>query len=84
MKIYKFSADWCMPCKALAVLMDSIDTNSLDITSVDIDSESAIDLVSTYGIRSVPTLVKVKVDGTFESISGSGKTKAQIEDFLFN
>ncbi len=55
-KVLRFSASWCQPCKAMAKLLDDIETN-LPIEVIDIDEQS--ELAVDYGIRSVPTLVMV-------------------------
>lgn len=53
-KILKFSASWCNPCKALAKQLNGI---TLPITSYDVDEHE--DLVEKYNIRNVPTLIFV-------------------------
>ena len=53
-KILRFTASWCQPCKAMAKILDDIDTN-VPIEVIDIDEQS--DLAVEYGIRSVPTLI---------------------------
>lgn len=55
-KILRFTASWCQPCKAMAKLLEDIDTN-LPIEVIDIDEQS--ELAVDYGIRSVPTLVMI-------------------------
>jgi thioredoxin 1 len=55
-KVLRFTASWCQPCKAMAKLMEDIDTN-LPIEVIDIDEQP--ELAVDYGIRSVPTLVMV-------------------------
>jgi thioredoxin 1 len=55
-KVLRFTASWCQPCKAMAKLLDDIETN-LPIEVIDIDEQS--ELAVDYGIRSVPTLVMV-------------------------
>lgn len=78
MKILKFQADWCEPCKALTKLMKEIDTK-IEIEVIDIDKEPLT--ASKYGIRGVPTLVKIDENGIVDRITGY-KNKKQIEDFI--
>jgi thioredoxin 1 len=79
MKIIKFQADWCGPCKALSKLLSEIDTKiPIDVVDVDENPDTAIE----YGIRSVPTLVKLDENGNvLEKMSGV-KTKSELELFL--
>ena len=57
-KIYYFSADWCGPCKALGPTMEK---SGLPYQKVNVDSDQ--ELSTKYGIRNVPTLVKVNSNG---------------------
>lgn len=61
MKILRFTASWCQPCKSLAKNLEEANL-SLPIEVVDIDVQS--DIAVEYGIRGVPTLVLT--DGTIE------------------
>lgn len=56
-KVLRFTASWCQPCKAMAKLMEDVETN-LPIEVIDIDEQS--ELAVDYGIRSVPTLVMIE------------------------
>ena len=78
MKILKFQADWCEPCKALTKLMEEIDTK-IEIEVIDIDKEPST--TTKYGIRGVPTLVKIDENGIVDRLTGY-KNKKQIEDFI--
>ena len=59
-KILYFSGEWCGPCKNFKPIMESI-SQTIPVTFIDIDTRP--DLVSQYGIRSVPTLVFVDGNG---------------------
>ena len=78
MKILKFQADWCEPCKALTKLIEEIDTK-IEIEVIDIDKEPLT--TTKYGIRGVPTLVKIDENDIVDRITGY-KNKKQIEDFI--
>ena len=55
MKVLKFYATWCGPCKALSSTIERYYTGDVPVESIDIDqdNQSAI----KYGVRSVPTCV---------------------------
>ena len=57
-KIYYFSAPWCGPCKQLGPIMER---SGLPYQKVDVDNDT--ELSAKYGIRNVPTLVKVDNSG---------------------
>ena len=50
----KFYADWCGPCKMLGPVMER---SGLPYQKVNVDNDQ--ELSTKYGIRNVPTLVKV-------------------------
>jgi thioredoxin 1 len=56
MKVYKFSASWCQPCKALSKLLTQLNTT---ITIEEIDIDSNIEKAKNFSIRGVPTMVLV-------------------------
>lgn len=54
MKIIRFTASWCGPCKMLSKTLENLETNiPIDVVDIDVHPEVALE----YGIRGVPTLV---------------------------
>ena len=62
-----FSAKWCAPCKQLAPIMEEV-SKTMPVKKIDVDSESG--LASSYGIRSVPTVILMKDGSEFKRIIG--------------
>ena len=60
MKILKFYAEWCGPCK---VVGSNLKTAQLPIHIEDVDVEDNDDLVAEYRVRSVPTTVLLADNG---------------------
>ena len=54
MRILKFYADYCAPCKAVS---QNLKNARLPIEIVDVDAEDNEDMVREYGIRSVPVTI---------------------------
>lgn len=69
MKVIKFEASWCQPCKALSkVINDMKDQITVEIETVDIDQNN--ELTKQYQIRGVPTLVMVDGEKEIKRVSG--------------
>ncbi len=57
-----FWAQWCGPCKALSPTIDELAkefADSVVVGKVDVDN-NADDIVSKFGVRSVPTILLIK------------------------
>lgn len=61
MKVLKFSASWCGPCRALSQVIDNITDLAAEVVEIDVDE--AQEVAIRYGIRGVPTLVVIDDDG---------------------
>jgi len=54
MKLIKFEAPWCGPCKALSKIMETIELPyKLEVVNIDENPEKAM----KYRVRGVPTLI---------------------------
>ena len=61
LKILYFSAVWCGPCKALAPTMDQLASQGMPVQKIDVDQDN--NMSAQYGVRNVPTLIKVDSNG---------------------
>lgn len=55
MKVLKFSATWCGPCKSLGNIIEKYYKGDVVVENVDIDE--AQDMAIKYGVRGVPTCI---------------------------
>ena len=56
--ILKLSADWCSGCKLMDIQLNRL---GLIVNHVDIDSDTSY--TKKYGVRSIPTLIKLSETG---------------------
>ena len=70
MKILKFSASWCGPCKMLSMTIASIkDEIPYSVEEIDVDTDSK--LAQKFGIRGVPTIILMDGDTEVKRKVGS-------------
>ena len=81
MKVLKFYADWCAPCKGLSQIIEGV-KDQIDTVVEDINIEEDIELAQKYGVRSVPTLVLVDDDGKEIKKKTGMMNEEQFFDFI--
>ena len=78
MRVLRFTASWCQPCKMLAKTLEDIDSK-IPIEVFDIDERQEVAM--QYGIRGVPTLVMLDGDIEVKRFSGM-KMKNELTEWL--
>ena len=81
MKILRFTASWCEPCKALAKNIERVETER-EIQVIDIDQEQ--DLAQHFMVRSVPTLIRIDQDKKEVARIIGVQSTAELEKFINN
>lgn len=69
--ILDFYADWCGPCKQLSPVLEQIQkeyNGKIQIYKIDTDKQK--ELAATFGIRSLPTIVFVPMEGEPQAAMG--------------
>jgi thioredoxin len=70
--IIKFTAEWCGPCKMMNPVLEQIEKDydgKLDIYNVDVDNEH--EPAAAFGIRSIPNMIFIPIDGAPERMVGA-------------
>lgn len=81
MKVLKFYAEWCAPCKMLSrVIEDAKDKVTLPIEEVDIDTNG--ELARSYNIRGVPALLVVDENGGVVRSKSGYMNETQLLEFI--
>lgn len=68
--VVDFWASWCGPCKALSPLLEQAAGEVEGVTVVKMNIEENLQTPSTYGVRSIPTLVAFKGGKPVSSLVG--------------
>ena len=79
MRVLKFEATWCVPCKNLTKAMEGMDI-PFPVERIDIDQQS--DVAIEFGIRSVPTLIMMDENNNIIKRIGGVMTKQQLEEWM--
>ncbi|TWV81106.1 thioredoxin [Moraxella sp. VT-16-12] len=77
-----FWAAWCGPCRAIAPILDELDTEYADkfqIVKVNVDDNPQTS--ARFGIRSIPTLFVFKNGEKVETVVG-GRPKSEFVELL--
>lgn len=78
-KILRFSATWCQPCKSLEAMLNTTETK-LPINKIDIDEDQETPIA--FGVRSVPTMVKLDQDNNVVDRIIGVPSKEKLVEFL--
>ena len=63
MKLLKFYADWCNPCKQLTKTLKEVEKEfPIPVESINVDDSDNEEIVSKYGIRNLPVMLLLDDD----------------------
>jgi thioredoxin-like negative regulator of GroEL len=60
-KLIYISAPWCGPCKTFGPIMDKVSMSGVPVQKMDADNDQQS--LMKYGVRSIPTVIKVSPSG---------------------
>lgn len=79
MKLLKFHATWCQPCKQMSRTLGEM-TIPFPVVEIDIDDNT--DAAIEYGIRSVPTMILMDDDNNIITKIVGQRSKAALEEIF--
>jgi len=71
-KVIRFTANWCQPCKAVSPILDQVKEHfgeQINYSTIDVDHNKTIP--EAYGISSIPTIVIEKDGKVIQKIIGA-------------
>lgn len=82
MKLIKFEAPWCEPCKRLQPTLDLLANERPDIEFLKIDVEDDPHTAKQFNVRGLPTLVLLSDQGDLLAARTGLLTRAEILSLL--
>jgi len=84
--IVDFYADWCMPCKMVAPVLSELSDEYKDKVDIyKVNTENEPELAAMFGVRSIPTILFIPVNGEPKASLGAMPKQGfidSIENFL--
>ncbi|KAK6788904.1 hypothetical protein RDI58_012703 [Solanum bulbocastanum] len=77
MKIEKYKATWCGPCKYMEPVLNDFAAKYTDVEFVKIDVDELDDVAQEYGVQAMPTFVLIKKGKVVDKIVGADKDGLQ-------
>ena len=78
-KLIYVSATWCGPCRQFGPTMDRVASSGIPVQKMDADDDQKS--LIQYGIRSVPTVIKVNAIGAEISRISGARSEQEIVEF---
>ena len=79
--VLDFWAVWCGPCKMIAPIVEALAEEREDIVVGKVNVDDEMELATSFGVSSIPTVVLVK-DGKVAATSVGYRPKADLEKML--
>ena len=85
LKIIKFGAPWCSPCRSMSPVVNYVLSDDkysdVEFIDIDIDEEAGQKAAQEFGIRSIPAFVLVSDGKVVDTLIGSA-SENEFREFL--
>ena len=81
--IVDFYADWCMPCKMQAPILDQLAQERSDVVIAKVNVDDLTDIAQRYGIQTIPTIMVFQGETMKQQVAGV-QTKDGLEQMIDN
>ena len=78
-KLIYISATWCGPCRLFSPVMNKVAASGIPVVKMDADKDQQS--IAKYGVRSVPTVVKVDSNNNEISRLVGVKLESEVIEF---
>lgn len=81
--VLDFYADWCNPCKMVAPILEELSAEYTNVDFYKIDTDAESELAAAFGIRSIPSILFIPVEGIPQMMMGA-QPKSRFSDAIKN
>jgi len=78
-KLIYISATWCGPCRQFGPIMDKVAVTGIPVQKMDADKDQQS--IAKYGVRSVPTVIKIDSNNNEISRLVGVKSESEVIEF---
>lgn len=79
--VLRFTATWCPPCRALAPVFDEVAGEHPNVKTFVIDVDEHRDIAAKFGIKGIPTLMKIE-NGSVTLQKSGALPKPEVDEFF--
>lgn len=79
--VLRFTAKWCPPCKALAPIFDEVAAENPDVKTFVIDTDEHPEIASKFGIRGIPTCMRIE-NGSVTAQKSGALPKPELQELF--
>ena len=76
-----FWAPWCGPCRMIASTIEEIAEEDNGVLVVKVNTDELPDITNEYGIRSIPTIIKIVDGDVTDTVIGASNKEKYLEGF---
>jgi len=78
-KLIYISATWCGPCRLFSPVMNKVAASGIPVVKMDADKDQQS--IAKYGVRSIPTVIKVDLNDDEVSRLVGAKSESEVIAF---
>lgn len=79
--VLRFTATWCQPCKSLEPIFNEVAAEHPEMKTFVIDVDQYGDIAQKFGIRGIPTLMRIE-KGSVKLQKSGARPKPEVEEFF--
>lgn len=79
--VLRFTATWCGPCKSLEPIFNEVAAEHPEMKTFVIDVDAYPEISTKFGIRGIPTLVRIE-NGNIKLQKSGARPKPEVEEFF--